>query len=96
YPKADGIFFLDLPADVAHERVVKRARGPLRLMDAETAMRKDRQTFGWLMENAAEDIPGRIIDANRKQHVITDEICRAIREQLEVNSSVFDFQEIAA
>lgn len=95
YPKANGIFFLDLPADVAHERVVKRARGPLRQMDAEAAMRKDRQTFGWLMENAAEDIPVRIIDANRKQHVITDEICRAIREQLKVNSSVFDFQEIA-
>ncbi|MBR0191293.1 MAG: hypothetical protein IJQ31_04420 [Thermoguttaceae bacterium] len=96
YPKADGIFFLDLPADVAHERVVKRARGPLRLMDAEAAMRKDRQTFGWLMENAAEDILVRIIDANRGQSVITDEICRAICSQLEVNSSVFDFQEIAA
>ena len=96
YPKADGIFFLDLPADVAHERVVKRARGPLRQMDAEAVMRKDRRTFDWLMENAAEDIPVRIIDANRDQRIITDEICRAICEQLEVASSCFDSQEMVA
>jgi len=95
YPKASGIFFLDLPADVAHKRVVKRARGPLRQMDSTAAMLRDRQTFGWLMENAAEDIPVQIIDANRDSRLITDEICRSIGEQLEVCSSIFDLQEIA-
>lgn len=82
YPKANGIIFLDIPADVAHQRVIKRARGPLRRMDAEASMLRDRQTFGWLMENAAEDIPVRIIDANREQSVITEEICQVIRRQM--------------
>lgn len=70
------VFFLNLPPEVAHQRVVARNRGPLRAMDKIPAMEKDREKLLSYLDFLS--LPVAIIDANAPVNVVTDRIMQEL------------------
>lgn len=81
YPPT-AIIFLDLPEHVAHKRVVKRNRGPLRKMDSIESMNSDRKIFTDFI-NRLEYIPVHYINANNERNIVTNEIVKVVERYLE-------------
>ena len=68
-----AILFFELSPDVAHQRVAKRARGPLRKMDQVENMVSDRRAFEQLLNNVAADIPVYYINSDQSERAVTVE-----------------------
>lgn len=75
------IIFLDLPEEVAHERVIERNRGPLREMDKIEQMKKDKaRLLSYL--NKLSDIPVKYIDATGTREEVTQKIVSGLEEYI--------------
>lgn len=72
-----AIIFMDIPEEVAHERVVQRNRGPLRKMDEVEEMRKDKIRFQSFLDKLP-DIPVYYIDATGTKEEVTRKIVEKI------------------
>lgn len=76
-----AIIFMDLPENVAYERVVKRNRGPLRKMDEIEEMRKDKKRLLSFLNNIPE-IPVYFIDAVGSEDEVTERIIKKLKGYL--------------
>lgn len=78
-----AIVFMDIPEEVAYERVVKRNRGPLRKMDEVDVMKKDKirlQNYLAKMPN----IPVYYIDATGTEEEVTKKIIEKLEGHLSI------------
>lgn len=79
----EAIVFMDIPEEVAYERVVKRNRGPLRTMDEVGEMRKDKirlQNYLAKMPN----FPVYYIDATGNEEEVTNRIIEKLERHLHI------------
>lgn len=79
----EAIVFMDIPEEVAYERVVKRNRGPLRKMDMVDEMKKDKirlQNYLSQMPN----VPVYYIDATGTEEEVTKKIIEKLEGHLSV------------
>ena len=83
FPKPNVIFFLDLPPQTAHQRVVERKRGTLRKMDMTSSMRRDRLLFELFCSEIDNTIPVHHIDATKSEDEIANEITSIIVNYLD-------------
>lgn len=78
-----AIVFMDIPEEIAYERVVKRNRGPLRKMDKVEEMKKDKirlQNYLAKMPN----IPVYYIDATGTEEEVTNKIIEKLEGHLSI------------
>jgi dTMP kinase len=80
-PKA--IVFFEVPVEEAHQRVLKRNRGPLREMDQIKKMESDRILLNQYINLLKDELPVHYIDANADQDVVTDRIEEVLNMYLE-------------
>lgn len=78
-----AIVFMDIPEDVAYERVVKRNRGPLRKMDEVEEMKKDKIRIQNYL-NKMPDIPVYYIDAIGNEEEVTQRIIEKIEGHIQI------------
>lgn len=76
-----AIFFMDIPEDVAYERVVKRNRGPLRKMDEVEVMKRDKDRLQHYLSRIPE-VPVYYIDAIGTEEEITTRIINKLEGYL--------------
>jgi dTMP kinase len=76
--KPTAIVFIDVPEELAFERVVKRNRGPLRKMDQIDQMRQDKGRFEKYLERLPT-IPVHHIDGQGKVEDITNRIVEELK-----------------
>lgn len=79
-----AIIFMDIPEEIAFERVVKRNRGPLRKMDQIEEMRKDKIKLQKYL-NKLSDVLVYYIDAIGTEEEVTDRIIEKLRGYLNRN-----------
>lgn len=77
-----AIIFLDLPETVAHKRVVKRNRGPLREMDDVNNMKRDKKLLEDYLKRLGS-IPVHYVNANAPKNEVTYSIMQFLREIIE-------------
>jgi len=76
-----AIVFMDMPEEIAFERVIKRNRSPLRTMDKVDEMRKDKiRLLNYI--NRLPDIPVYIINATGTESEVTKKIIEKIERHL--------------
>lgn len=78
-----AIVFMDIPEEVAYERVVKRNRGPLRKMDKVDEMRKDKIRLQNYI-NKISDVPVYYIDATGTKEEVTKKIIEKLEGHLTI------------
>lgn len=78
-----AIIFMDIPEEMAYERVVKRNRGPLRKMDEVGEMRKDKIHLQNYLSRLS-NIPVYYIDAVGTEEEVTKRIIRKIEGYLKI------------
>jgi thymidylate kinase len=79
FKNGDLVFFLDLPFEVALQRVIDRNREPLRTIDHIDQMSKDRQTFFDIVKKLKLN-NFIIVNGNQPADVLTLEIAKKIIE----------------
>ena len=75
------IVFMDIPEEVAYERVVKRNRGSLRKMDKLEEMRKDKVRLQNYLSKLPE-VPVHYIDATGTEEEVTQKIIEKLEGYL--------------
>jgi len=78
FEKPSAIIFFELAPDIAHQRVVKRARGTLRKMDQVESMVEARQAFDKLISKIATGIPVHYVNADQHEADVTAEVSELI------------------
>lgn len=78
-----AIVFMDIPEEVAHERVVKRKRGPLRKMDKVEEMKKDKNRLQNYLAKLP-NIPVYYIDATGTEKEVTNKIIEKLEGHLSI------------
>jgi dTMP kinase len=78
-----AIVFMDIPEEVAHDRVVKRNRGPLRKMDEVEEMKKDKMRLQSYLEKLPK-VPVYYIDATGTQEEVTKKIIEKLEGYLSI------------
>lgn len=76
-----AIVFMDIPEEVAYERVVKRNRGSLRKMDKVEEMRKDKVRLQNYLSKLPE-VPVHYIDATGTEEEVTQKIIEKLEGYL--------------
>lgn len=76
-----AIFFMDIPEEIAHERVVKRNRGPLRKMDQVIQMQKDKERLQNYLKRLP-DTPVHYINALGTESEVTNRIIEKLEGYL--------------
>ncbi len=85
----DVIIFFNLSPEEAHQRVVKRNRGPLREMDMVDKMKTDLILFEKFIERLDKDIPIHQIDGSMSKDEVTENIRGILSNYMEdVDDSV--------
>jgi thymidylate kinase len=79
FKNGDLVFFLDLPFEVALQRVIDRNREPLRTIDHIDQMSKDRQTFFDIVKKLKVN-NFIMVNGNQPADVLTLEIAKKIIE----------------
>lgn len=78
-----AIVFMDIPEEVAYERVIKRNRGPLRRMDEVEVMKKDKiRLLNYL--GKISDVPVYFIDATGTEEEVTKKIVEKLEGHLSI------------
>lgn len=80
--KPTAIFFLDLSAEEANNRVILRNRGPLRQMDKVPEMKRDRERLISYIERMP-DIPVHYINASGSEEEVTNRILEKMKGYIE-------------
>ncbi|WP_462410636.1 dTMP kinase [Neobacillus sp. Marseille-QA0830] len=83
FVRPTAIIFLEVPADEAHHRVVKRNRGPLREMDRMESMVSDRVLLEKYIERFNHEIPVHYINAHSDRDTVTNRIKEIISHYME-------------
>lgn len=78
-----AIVFMDIPEEVAHERVVKRNRGPLRKMDERDEMKKDKIRLQNYLAKMPH-VPVYYIDAIGTEEEVTKKIIEKLEGHLSI------------
>lgn len=78
-----AIIFMDIPEEVAYERVVKRNRGPLRRMDKVEEMRKDKVRLQNYLDKLA-NVPTYYINAVGTEEEVTKRIVEKLEDVLKI------------
>lgn len=79
--KPSVIIFMDIEEDEAHNRVVKRNRGPLREMDQIEKMKKDKKMFERYL-SMLSDIPVHHVNASDTEQIVTNNIVKELERYL--------------
>lgn len=80
--KPNVIIYLDVPENIAYERVVRRNRGPLRLMDQVEQMKKDKNLLHSYLARL-NSIPVYEIDATASVEKVTENIVSVLERFLQ-------------
>jgi dTMP kinase len=73
FAQPTAIIFLELPAEVANDRVLKRGRGQIRKMDTIDQMKKDRFLFDKYIKRLS-NIPVHYVDASGTEQEVLNRI----------------------
>ena len=78
FPIPKSIFIIDVPPEVAYQRVVKRARGELRPMDHIENMRLDKVMLNTIIERLSLSSIVHVIDGDDEKHIVTKRLISLI------------------